>query len=420
MSGTHLIEKILCRASRRAKVTPGEIIIADVDAAIVHDLSCNTTGRIYDAEIGTPIRNPLRVAVVHDHVFAPPTVAKAEVVEFNRGFSRRHGLSLYDCGSGNVHNVAMRRGHARPGVVVVGSDSHSTVHGVAGCVAFSLGNYSFAATVFQYGKTWMRVPEVISIELVGQPRPGTGPRDIALWLTAQIGEGNAKYAALHFKGEYIESLGFWDRWLFPLIGVDVGAKCGYIDPDDVTERAMAELGIDVSLLERGDRDAKASVQWRWDVSDVPPVAACPPTIGNVKPVSEVVGTPVQWCEFGGHGGGRTEDIEAAVSILGGRQRADTALINVVPSARDIFTECIAKNLVDPLHRAGANWFPASGGSNQDVNMGAMTKDETMISTQSRNFPGRNGSRDARMYLASPLTVAASAVKGVITDPRDFL
>lgn len=420
MSGAHLIEKVLARASRRPSVTAGEIVVADVDAAIVHDLSCNTTARIYDADIGGPIRNPSRVAVVFDHVFSPPNEAKADVLEVNREFSRRNGLQLFDCGSGNIHNVAMRRGFASPGRVVVGSDSHSTVHGVAGAVAVSLGNYSFAATVFQYGRAWLQVPEVISIELVGQTRPGTGPRDIALWLVAQIGEGNAKYAALRFGGEYLDSLGFWDRWLFPLIAVDVGAKCAYIEPDTETTRAVATFNLDDSMLEHSDSDAKPAVQWRFDVSNVPPVVACPPTIGNVRPVSEVAGTPVQWCELGGHGGGRTEDIEAATSILAGRQRADHTLVNVVPSSREVFSECLAKGLVEPLHDAGATWFPASGGSNQDVNMGAMTKNEAMMSTQSRNFPGRNGSRDARMFLASPLTVAATAITGVITDPRDFL
>ena len=420
MSDRHLIEKVLCRASRRARVSPGEIIIVKVDTSIVHDLSCNTTGRMFDAEIGGKVYNPSRCAVVHDHIFSPPTVQKAEVVEFNREFSRRNNMRLFDCGAGNVHNVAMRAGFAPPGGVVVGSDSHSTVHGVSGCVAFWLGNYAFAGTVWQYGKTWMRVPEVISVELVGEPKRGTTPRDIALWVTAQIGEGNAKYAAVKFEGEYIESLSFWDRWLFPLIGVDIGAKCTYVEPDRETERAMTALGVDGSLMERSDPKAKPSVRWRWDVSDVPPVVACPPSVGNVRPVSEVIGTPVQWCELGGHGGGRTEDIEQAASILGDRERADAVLFNIVPSARNIFSECLAKNLVEPLHRAGATWFPPSGGSNQDVNMGAMTKNETMISTQSRNFPGRNGSRDARMYLASALTVAATAATGVITDPRDFL
>jgi len=420
MGGANLIEKVLARASGRAKVTPGEIVVADVDSAMVHDLSCCTSGRIFEADVGGTVKNADRIAVIFDHIFSPPTEDKAQVLEFNRAFCRKYGLSLYDSGSGNLHNVAMRRGHARPGSIVVGSDSHSTVHGVIGAMAVSLGNYSFAATVMPYGKAWFRVPELVSVELVGQPPRGTTARDVALWLTAQIGEGNAKYAAIRFEGEYIDSLSFWERWLFTLLGVDVGAKCMYIEPDDETARVAAQLGLDDSQLEHGDRDAVPSARWRWDVSEVPPVVACPATVGNVRPVSEVAGTPVQFCELGGHGGGRTEDVELAASVFAGHQRADGVLFNIVPSSRDVFAECLEKGLVEPLHAGGATWFPASGGSNQAINMGAMTKDEAMISTQSRNFPGRNGNREARMYLASPLTVAATAMRGVITDPREFL
>ncbi|MDR7566961.1 MAG: aconitase family protein, partial [Armatimonadota bacterium] len=151
-----------------------------------------------------------------------------------------------------------------------------------------------------------------------------------------------------------------------------------------------------------------------------PQVACPPTVGNVKPVTEVAGRPVQWAELGGHGGCRLEDIRLAARILRGRKKHPEVKFNIVPSSRSVFTQALREGLVEVLHEAGATWFPPSAGSNQAINMGAMAAGEAMISTHSRNFPGRNGSPEAKMYLASALTVAASAVAGCITDPREFL
>ena len=180
------------------------------------------------------MRYPDRVVMVFDHHFSPPTEERARVLEENRAFARRHGIHLFDCGSGNIHHVGVRNGFVRPGTVVVGSDSHTPVHGTLGCFAAGLGNNSHAGMVMPFGKAWFRVPETTRIELTGQHEKAVTPRDAALWLTGQIGEGGAVYRALHFAGPYIEELEVWDRWLFPLITIDVGGKCGFIDPDDKT------------------------------------------------------------------------------------------------------------------------------------------------------------------------------------------
>ena len=156
------------------------------------------------------------------------------------------------------------------------------------------------------------------------------------------------------------------------------------------------------------------------MSELEPQVACPPTVGNVKPVGEVVGAPIQWAELGGHGGGRLEDIRMASQILRDRKVAPGVKFNIVPSSRAVFAQAAREGLVGARHEAGATWFPPSAGSNQAINMGAMASDEAMISTHARNFPGRNGSPEAKMYLASALTVASSAVMGAIADPREFL
>ena len=416
----NLVEKILARASGRREVTPGEIVVADVDCLLLHDLSGYLTSRVFENEVRRPMRYPDRVVMVFDHHFSPPTEEQARVLEENRAFARRHGIHLFDCGSGNIHHVGVRNGFVRPGTVVVGSDSHTPVHGTLGCFAAGLGNNSHAGMVMPFGKAWFRVPETTRIELTGRHKKAVTPRDAALWLTGQIGEGGAVYRALNFAGPYIDELEVWDRWLFPLITIDVGAKCGFIDPDDKTREFVSRVTDAPFEAMHSDSAAEASETVAVDVSDLEPQVAASPTLGNVHPVGDMAGAEIQWAELGGHGGGRIEDIRQAAEILRGRTIAEGVKFNVVPSSRQVFAQACAEGLVADLFAAGCTWFPPSTGSNQAINMGAMAATESMVSTHARNFPGRNGSAQARMYLASASTVAASAVRGKLTDPREFL
>lgn len=416
----NLVEKILARASGRESVKAGEVVVANVDRLVMHDLSAYLTAKVYDERIGKELPHPERVVTVFDHHFSPPSEASADVLNRNREWSRRRGTQLFDCGNGNIHNVLMQNGLAQPGQIVVGSDSHTPVHGTVGALAVALGNDSHAGTVMPFGKAWFRVPELIQIAISGALSPGTTPRDVALWLVKELGEGSVIYKALEFTGPFVEQLGFWDRWLFPVLCVDVGAKCGYVEPDDVTREFVASLPNGrLDLLVNGDGDPVDDVR-RFDVSDLPPQVALPPTVGNVHPVTEVVGTPIQWAELGGHCGGRLEDFRLAAEVLRGRRVHHDVRLNLVPASREVFRQALDLGLVAELHELGGTWFPPSTGSNQTANMGAMSAGEAMISTHSRNFPGRNGSTKASMYLASALTVAASAVEGRITDPRHYV
>jgi 3-isopropylmalate/(R)-2-methylmalate dehydratase large subunit len=193
-----------------------------------------------------------------------------------------------------------------------------------------------------------------------------------------------------------------------------------VEPDDTTRAFVTTLpGADLELMEFSDAGEAVSVR-EFDVSALDPQVACPPTVGNIKPIDAIVGTPVQFAELGGHGGGRIEDIRMAAEVLRGRRVHPDVLFNIVPSSREVFSEALRAGLVEELHDAGATWFPASTGSNQAANMGAMAAGEAMISTHARNFPGRNGSPKSSMYLASALTVTAAAVDGHIADPRTFM
>ena len=412
-----LAERILARAAGRDSVEPGEIVVADIDRLIMHDLSGYLTSKVFEERVGLPVAHPERVVLVFDHLFSPPSEREADILEHNRAWARRHGIRVLDCGSGNIHNAVVAAGLVAPGMVVVGSDSHTPVHGTLGAFATGLGNDSHAGLGLPYGKAWFRVPETVRIRISGTPAPGAGARDVALWLLGRIGEGGAIYKALDFGGPYIESLGVRDRWLFPLIVVDVGAKSGSVEPDDVTRAFLAGLGLDDGALPPANGDATGEV-WEYDVDGLEPQVACPPTVGNVKPVAEVAGAELGWVELGGHGGGRLEDFETAAELLRGRRVHPDVRLNLVPSSRAVFAEAAQRGLVGALHAAGGTWFPPSTGSNQAVNMGALAAGERMLSTHSRNFPGRNGSAQAEMYLASAATAAASAAAGRIADPRE--
>jgi 3-isopropylmalate/(R)-2-methylmalate dehydratase large subunit len=417
----NMIEKILAKASGKDSVSPGDVVVANVDTQILHDLSGYITANVFEREVKRKMKYPDRTALVFDHHFSPPTEDRAKVLERSREFVKTHGCRLYDCGSGNIHHVAVRRGMVRPGTVVVGSDSHTPVHGTLGCFAAGLGNNSHAATVMPFGKAWFMVPNTIKVEMSGKLKHGVFPRDAALWLTGQIGEGGAVYKALHFTGPFIQELEVWDRWLFPLITIDIGGKCSFIDPDEKTIKFVKEITGQSFDVFTSDPDSVYEDLWKYDVSDLEPQVAASPTLGNLQPVNGgFAGKPIQWAELGGHGGGRIDDFREAAKILKGRKIAKGIKFNAVPSSREIFSQALEEGLVKILFDAGVTWFPPSAGSNQAINMGAMTENEAMISTQARNFPGRNGSPKAIMYLASASTVAASALKGSIADPREFL
>jgi 3-isopropylmalate/(R)-2-methylmalate dehydratase large subunit len=416
----NMIEKILARAGGRSKVSPGDVVVAEVDCALLHDLSGRSCRQVFEEKVGGELAHPERIFVIHDHLFSPPSEDKAEVLFANRQFCYKHGIKLYDCGSGNLHTVALENGHIRPGMVVVGSDSHAPVHGALGVFAASLGNDSYAATVMPQAKAWFRVPEAIHIELTGQTPRGTTARDVALWLGAEIGEGKANYQAIKFSGDYIDSLEIWDRWLFSLMAVDVGAKCAYIEPDAKTEAFVKAHTSDPFEVVRDDPGSQFVAHRRYDVSRLEPQICFPPTLGNVCPITRFVGTPIQWAELGGHGGGRSVDMDMAAHVFETRAKNPRVNFNLVPSTRQVFSDALGKGQVGLMHAKGATWFPPSTGGNQAVNMGAMAAGETMISTHVRNFPGRNGSPKASMFLGSALSVAAAATAGKIVDPREYL
>jgi 3-isopropylmalate/(R)-2-methylmalate dehydratase large subunit len=416
----NMIEKILARGAGKKEVSPGDVVVAKVDLMVMHDLSSNFVMRVFENEMeNASICDPARIAFVFDHNFAPANQQAAETLAAVRLFAARHAIrNVFDGGHGSVHHCIIENGLWAPGQIIIGCDSHTPIYGALGVFATGVGNNSMAALGFSRGLAWFRVPETMRVLFVGEPQPGVTARDVAQYLVGRIGEDGAVYQAVEYAGPYIESLEIEDRILFPLMSIDIGAKCGYVNPDEKTLAfARARSGAKDFEMFANDADAADRATVEIDVSRLEPQVACPPSVGNVKPVSEAAGIKIDVAEIGGSTGGRLCDIRTLATRLKGRQIPRGVRLQVVPASRRIYTDAMRGGLLDTLFAAGANIFPPSAGSNQAFNMGALAENEVMISTQARNFPGRNGHPKARHYLASAATVAASALAGKITDPR---
>jgi len=417
----NMIEKILAKASGKKEVVPGDIVVANVDRMVLHDLSSNLVSKVFEYEMGEgTIFDPDRIVFVFDHTFSPPSQADADVLTEARRFAAKYGIrSVFDSGSGSLHHVVIENGLWTPGEVIIGCDSHTTVYGALGVFSTGVGNNSMAALGYAHGKAWFRVPETIQVRLHGPLQDGTTPRDVAQYLEGFLGEDSAVYRAVEYSGPWIENLPIEDRMLFPLMAIDLGAKAGYINPDEKTVAYAHKYSRRKQFqLVKNDPEVQYTKIVDVDVAKLEPQVACPPTVGNVRPISQAAGIEVQLAEIGGSTGGRLSDIRVLAQALQGRKVHPHVRLQVVPVTRGVYLAALREGLLETIVEAGGIIFPPSAGSNQAVNMGAMSEHEAMISTQARNFPGRNGHPKARHYLASSATVAASALAGKITDPRE--
>ena len=418
----NVVEKILARKAGKSAVAPDDVVVCKLDLMVMHDLSANFVMKVFEtAMAGTAIADPGKIVFAFDHNFAPATREAAQALADVRKFAAKHNIGhVFDSGCGSIHHAILESGLVTPGMIVVGCDSHTPIYGAIGAFGTGVGNDSMAGLGFARSCGWFKVPETIKVHLHGKAGPAVTPRDVSQFLVGHIGEDGAIYKAIEYAGPYIEGLEVVDRLLFPLQAIDVGGKCGFINPDHKTMAfARALLGHDRFEMFHNDPHGRYGEVIDVDVSNLEPQIACPPTVGNVKPVEAVAGTAINVAEIGGSTGGRLEDIRAVAQLFTRNPVHPAVRLQIVPASRQIYLAALREGLFETLHIAGANIFPPSAGSNQAFNMGALAEDEVLISTQARNFPGRNGHPKSRHFLASALTVAASAITGCITDPRSL-
>jgi len=415
----NIIEKILARASNKNEVVPGEIVEANIDVAMTHDLTGPLAVKSFK-EIGAKkVWDADKIVVILDHLVPASSVISAGLHKTMRDFVNEQGIkNFYDVGRGGVcHQVMPEKGHVRPGDVIVGSDSHTCTYGAFGAFSTGIGSTEMAA-VFATGKLWFKVPEVIKVEVTGNFQNLVSAKDLTLKVVGEIGADGAIYKGLEFTGQTIRDLTIDGRMVLSNMAVEMGAKAGLIEPDQKT-MDYVNARTDMSFTpQKSDSDATYKSVVDIDVNNLEPQVAVPHSVDNVKPVSEVEGTELNQGFIGSCTNGRIEDLREAAKILKGKQIAKTIRLIVIPASQEIYLNAVKEGLVNIFMEAGAtvanpNCGPCLGG-----HMGIMTDGEACISTSNRNFIGRMGSTKSYVYLASPATVAASAITGKITDPKN--
>ena len=417
-----MAEKILARASGKARVSPDEIVVAAVDLAMSHE-NADLVRKSF-AEIGAPsVWNPDRIVIIFDHRVPAESEKTAATHKAVREFVAAQGIAhFYDVGRGGIcHQVLAEHGHVLPGMVVVGTDSHTTTHGAFGAFATGIGATEMAG-VWTEGSLWFKVPRTIRIEVSGEFRPWISAKDLILWVIGRLGADGADYRAVEFAGPAIENMTIASRMVLANLSMEMGAKAAFTPVDEkLLDYIEARTGRRVAPL-AADDDAVYERVIRIDAATdiAEPQIACPHTVDNVKPLSAVEGKRVHQAVLGSCTNGRLEDLSVAAEILAGRQVAPQTRLLVIPASQQIYLEAMRLGYLQTLVSAGAMINPPGCGPCVGVHQGILAAGEVCVSSTNRNFLGRMGSKDSEVYLASPAVVAASAAAGCLAHPESVV
>ena len=413
-------EKALAHAAGRPSTRAGEIVMVRPAHVLTHDNTAAIIGKI-GAELDRfGVCDPDLPIIVIDHVSPAASEKTATNHQKIRSFVRRFGVrNFFDVGEGICHQVVMERGLALPGQVVLGSDSHTCSYGAMGCFATGIDRTE-AASLYLTGETWLKVPPTIRIELHGALPPTVAPKDLVLRIIGDMGADGANYMAVEFHGPALAHLSIEDRFTVANMGIEMGAKIAVFPPDEVCRAHLASTGVapDGYTPIWADPGAEYTRTLRYDLSTLEPLLAMPHTVDNVVPVSQQSGLPIQQALIGTCTNGRLSDLRAAASILRGQRVHPAVRLLILPASRTVLQQAMREGVVQDLIAAGGVLLPPGCGPCLGAHQGVLAPGERALSTANRNFKGRMGCSSAEIVLASPATVAASAIHGVITDPRE--
>ena len=423
--GMTLAEKILARAAGRDAVSPDEIVVAAVDVAMSHE-NADLVRKSFQ-EIGVKdVWDARRIVIILDHRVPAESEKTATTHKAIRDFVRQQGISnFYDVGRGGIcHQVLAENGHILPGMVVVGTDSHTTTHGAFGAFAAGIGATEMAG-VWTEGSLWFKVPSTIRVEVSGEMGPWISPKDLILYIIGKLGAAGADYRAVEFDGPVIREMSIAGRMVLANLSMEMGAKVAFTPVDDKLLRYVARTASRVMPMSRRylpDENARYERVLSINASEVlrEPQIACPHAVDNVKAISEVSGLAVNQAVLGSCTNGRLEDLQVAAGILDGQRVHPRTRLLIIPASQEIFLEAIRLGYIQTFVRAGAMVNPPGCGPCVGVHQGILAAGEVCISSTNRNFIGRMGSKDSRVYLASPAVVAASAVAGAIIHPAEVV
>lgn len=420
--GMTISEKILAKASGNASVCADDIIWVNIDKAMMDDI-LGPRVEIADhlERLKAKVWDPRKVVIVSDHYTPPANIKQANIVKYTRDWAKDNEIADYYEFAGPCHQVMIDKGHVQPGTVIVGTDSHTTTYGALASFSTGIGSTEMAG-VLATGQTWMKVPQTIHIIWKGKLNPGVMAKDVSLRTIKELGHAGATYRTMEYDGDTIRSMIMDERLCLSNMAVEAGAKAGIIGYDKVTAAFMKEkFNIDQSFEEfNSDLDAAYFQELYFDAEKLVPQVACPHEVDNVFDVDQTGKVKIDQVYLGSCTGGRCHDLKMAAELLKGEKIASGIRVLVSPASRDVYNECLRNGILNELADAGCTILSSTCGACLGVHSGSIGDDEVCVATTNRNFLGRMGSKFSGVYLASPLTAAASALTGYIADPREFM
>ncbi|MGZ5468879.1 MAG: 3-isopropylmalate dehydratase large subunit [Candidatus Aminicenantales bacterium] len=415
--GRTLTEKVLGRKAGK-DVLAGEVVTVSPDYVLSHD---NSAAIIQEfRKLGVKkVKAPGKIVIVLDHIVPAADEKYAQNHKTIREFVAEQAIpNFFDINTGICHQVLPEQGFALPGLVIVGSDSHTPSYGALGAFATGIGRTETACT-WATDEIWLRVPETMRIDLSGRMSPGVFAKDLSLKLIGDHGAEMANYKAVEFDGPAARDFSVGARLTLANMSAEMGAKNGYFAPDDRALKWLEGRARGPFTAVSSDPDASYESVLAYDLDALEPQVACPHSVDNVKPVAAVAGKPVNQVLIGTCTNGRLEDLEAAAAIFKGRKVHPSVRVLVLPASWAVYREALESGALAVLVDAGCVILNSGCGPCLGAHEGLMAAGEVCLSTSNRNFRGRMGHRDSEIYLASPATAAATAVTGKITDPREF-
>jgi 3-isopropylmalate/(R)-2-methylmalate dehydratase large subunit len=414
-----MAEKILAKAAGKNEVGAGEIVMANIDVAMTHDLTGPLSVESFEKIGVDKVWDPEKIVVMFDHQVPADSLEAAANHITMRKFVKQQGISnFYDVREGVCHQVLPEKGHIVPGEVVVGTDSHTCTHGALGAFSTGIGSTDMAM-VFATGKLWFKVPETIKFNITGDLKDYVYAKDVVLNIIGTIGADGATYKACEFGGETTQKMSVSDRMVMCNMAIEMGGKTGLVEPDQKTFDYIKGRSNKSYEVMKTDIDAESLEVLDFDVSKLEPQIACPHHVDNVKPISEVEGTNIDQVFLGSCTNGRLDDLRSAAKILKGKRVSDSIRMLVIPASREVYMEAMDEGLLRTFVDSGALVCNPCCGPCLGGHVGLIGPGEVSLSTSNRNFKGRQGSPEGEVYLSSAAVAAASAVKGKITDPRDL-
>ncbi len=418
-----LAQKLIARAAGLPAVREGDIVNCRVDLAMFHDSSGPRRLKPMLEELGAPIWDKSRVVLVMDHFVPEADEDARRIVRIARDWARDQALPHVHDSQGICHVVLPQKGHLRPGLFCVGGDSHSPTGGAFGCYMFGIGSTEMLGVVVT-GEIWLRVPHTLRMRWEGALADGVCAKDMMLHMIGRFGMNGGGYQAVEFAGSTVRGLGMAERMTLSNMSAELGAQAGLIAPDATTAAWLHEAGVKQGMaaadLAQWQTDEGAAVsEHAFDAASLPPMVASPHSPANSHPVGHTAGEAVQLAYIGACTGAKLEDLRAAARVLRGRRVAPGVRLLVAPASVHDQQRAEREGVADALRQCGAEFLPSACGACAGYGQ-AVQGATRVIATTARNFKGRMGSAEAEVFLASPYTVAASALRGCITDPREVL